>query len=166
MIIRSSIWYELVNVKYGDEYLVLYLGRQRQIRKWFKGVTILCSAGGIFSASISAKIPTIISCGIIGLVQAAASIENFIIHSEKDLEELSKLRLLYYERTIKLERLWHEFECGKVDEDQASDNFFALKKSSVEIEKLDNKMNVRGYRKLKNKAEIVTKKYINTFLYE
>jgi hypothetical protein len=166
MSIRANIWYELVNVKFGDEYLVFYLARERQIRKWFRGITIICSTGGIFSASISAKIPTIVSCSIIGLVQAATSIENFIIRSEKDIEEICKLRMMYYDRSIKLEQLWHEFASEKISEDQASNQFFALKKATIEIEKLDNKLNIKRYKLLKNKADKTTRDYIKTISYE
>ena len=82
MEINDIIWYDLVNAKYGDEYLIVYIQKQRNIRKWFKILTILFSASGIFSAFQSLKIPTIISCIFIGIVQLATLIEGWIIHSE------------------------------------------------------------------------------------
>ena len=166
MTIDTKIWYDLVHTKYGDEYLVLYLGRQRTYRKWFKVLTILFSASGIFSAFQSAKIPTIISCSIIGIVQLITSIENFIIHSEDDLDRLSKLRLLYYDRTNKLEELWNSLTTEKITNEQATTEFFELRKSAKEIEELDNKLNVRHFKKLKLIANNNSNKYLNTYYHE
>jgi hypothetical protein len=166
MTIETKIWYDLVHTKFGDEYLCLYLARQRSIRKWFKILTILFSASGIFSAFQSAKVPTIISCVAIGLVQLATSIENFIIHSEDDLDQLSKLRLLYFERTIKLEELWHSFMTNKISSEEATNEFFSLRKSAKVIEELDNKLNVRTFKKLKNIANTNTNNYLNTYYHE
>ena len=166
MTIDTKIWYDLVHTKYGDEYLVLYLGRQRTFRKWFKILTIIFSAGGIFSAFQSAKIPTIISCAAIGIVQLITSIENFIIHSEDDLDSLSKLRLQYYERTNKLEELWNSLTTKKISTEEATTEFFNLRKSAKEIEELDNKLNVRTFKKLKTIANSNTNNYLNTYYNE
>ena len=163
MPIDSKIWYDLVNTKFGDEYLVLYLRRQRNIRKYFKISTILFSAGGIFSASIMAQIPTIISLVAIALVQSATSIENFIIHSEDDLDKLSKLRLLYFERTNKLEELWYALNAQKITNDEAANEFFSLRKSAREIEELDNKINVRKFDNLMSIADKNTRNYLNIY---
>ena len=166
MTIDTKIWYDLVHTKYGDEYLVLYLGRQRTFRKWFKILTILFSASGIFSAFQSAKIPTIISCALIGLVQLVTSIENFIIHSEDDLDSLSKLRLQYYDRTNKLEELWNSLATNKMTDEEATTEFFNLRKSAKEIEELDNKLNVRTFKRLKAIANNNTNNYLNTYYNE
>lgn len=166
MTIQTKIWYDLVHTKFGDEYLVLYLSRQRTIRKWFKILTILFSASGIFSAFQSAKIPTIISCIAIGVVQVATSIENFIIHSEDDLDSLSKLRLLYFDRTNKLEELWNSLQTSKITSEEATTEFFNLRKSAKEIEELDNKLNVRNFKKLKVFADNNTRTYLNTYYNE
>lgn len=166
MKIRDKIWYDLVDTKYGDEYLVLYLSLQRVIRKWFKIITIVLSAGGVFSAFQSFQIPTIIFCSITGLIQLLTSIENFIIHSEDDLDSLSNLRMKYYDRFIKLEILWHNLETKKITEEQASEIFFELRVLSSEIESLDNKLNVRRYKKLMMTAESKTNNYLNTYYHE
>jgi hypothetical protein len=166
MTIDTKIWYDLVHTKFGDEYLVLYLARQRTFRKWFKILTIIFSASGIFSAFQSAKIPTIISCAIIGIVQLITSIENFIIHSEDDLDNHSKLRLQYYDRTNKLEELWNSLTTKKITDEEATTEFFNLRKSAKEIEELDNKLNVRTFKKLKLIANLNTNNYLNTYYNE
>lgn len=166
MNIETKIWYDLVHTKHGDEYLILYLARQRSCRKWFKIITIIFSASGIFSTFQSAKIPTVISFVVIGVIQLMTSIENFIIHSEDDLDHISKLRLLYYDKLNDLEKLWHSFKTNKISIEDATEEFFELRKSSKEIEELDNKINVRTYKKLKNKSNIITNNYLKTYYYE
>ncbi|WP_309608999.1 hypothetical protein [Flavobacterium sp.] len=166
MTINNKIWYDLVHTKFGDEYLILYLRRQRTYRKWFKVLTLLFSASGIFSAFQLAQIPTIISCALIGLVQLATSIENFIIHSEDDLDNLSKLRMLYYERLIRLEELYHSYLNDKILDQEASEEFFNLRKSGKDIEEMDNKLNVRKFNKLTKIADITTNNYLKTYYYE
>ena len=166
MTIKNKIWYDLVHTKFGDEYLCLYLGRQRTIRKWFKILTIIFSASGIFSAFKSAQIPTVISCLFIGLVQIFTSIENFIIHSEEDLDKLSKLRLLYYDRTNKIEELFNSLVTNKISVEESTNEFFNLRKSAKEIEELDNKLNVRTFKKLEIKANTSTNNYLNTYYNE
>ncbi|WP_298145950.1 hypothetical protein [Flavobacterium sp.] len=166
MTIENKIWYDLVHTKYGDEYLIQYIKRQKLYRKWFKVLTILFSASGIFSAFQSAKIPTIISCVFIGLVQLATSIENFIIHSEDDLDKLGSLRMLYYTRLNNLEELWNNYYNNKITDNEATEKFFELRKSASEIEELDNKLNIRTYSKMKEKANTLTNQYFNTYYHE
>lgn len=161
-----KIWHDLVDSKYGDEYLILYLKRQKAIRKWFKIFTIIFSASGIFSAFQSAKIPTIVSCSLIGIVQLFTSIENFIIHSEDDLDRLSKLRLLYYDRTNRLEKLFDDLIAKKKTDEEATDVFFDLRESSKEIEDLDNKLNIRNFKKLIIIADTNTRNYLKSYYYE
>ena len=163
MEINDIIWYDLVNAKYGDEYLIVYIQKQRNIRKWFKILTILFSASGIFSAFQSLKIPTIISCIFIGIVQLATLIEGWIIHSEKEIDELCALRLLYYNRTNRLEKLFHSVFNEEISSSEGASKFFKLRNQSKQIEELDNKVNVRKYKKSMKKADITTNQYFKTY---
>lgn len=165
MSIKDKIWYDLVDTKFGDEYLIHYISRQRSIRKLFKVTTIVLSAGGIFSAFQSFKIPTIIFCSVTGVIQTLTTVENFLIHSEDDLDSLCSLRMKYYDRLHKLEILWHNIDNGKITEAEASDEFFELRKSSSEIETLDNKLDIKQFKKLKTKANTQTNDYLNTYYY-
>ncbi len=81
------------------------------------------------------------------------SIENFLISSDKDLDEIKKLRLLYYERTIELEKLWIDFEENHIDELKAKGRLFKIMDGSKKIEDLDSSINIKSIRKLNKKAE-------------
>ncbi|TWF44684.1 hypothetical protein FHW36_101605 [Chitinophaga polysaccharea] len=162
MSIDNKIWLDLVHAKKGDEYLVLYLCRQRDIRKYFKIVTIVFSAGGAMGWAIWKPIAGF-ACAVIALVQLLGSIESFLIHNEDQLESLSKLRLLYYDRANRLEELWHDLVKNKVTDEEASTVFFELRKSAKEIEDLDNKLNIKKVKKLDAEAQYKTKVYLDTY---
>ena len=132
---RDSIWNDFVQAKYGDEYLCLYIALQKDIRKWYKIITIIFSVGGIGAAFGGYKIISGVIFILIAFVQLVSSIEIYIIHSEKQIEDLHKLRMMYYDRANDLERLFNSYE--KIDEQQASDRFYELRKSARQIEELD-----------------------------
>ena len=146
--------------------MILYLARQRTIRKWFKIGTVLLSAGGVFSAFKSLTIPSIVTCSCIGIVQLATSIENQIIHSEDSLDNLRKMRHLYYERGNKLAELWDLLQNNKIDEDEASSRFYSLRESASEIEKLDDKQVIPLNKKFKKVAEARSENYLTKYHYE
>lgn len=160
MDIKEKIWHEFIDKKYGDEYLCRYITRQTEIRKWFKISTILFSASGIWTAVKSFTIPTVISLTAIALVQLGTLIENFIIHSEKQIEELGKLRLLYYDQWNKFEELFLTQQ--SYDEKQLLDKFFHLRDLGKTMEDLDNKLNIKQKKSLKVQAEMATRNYLKT----
>lgn len=158
----NKIWYEFVHAKMGDEYLSLYLCRQKNIRKWFKIITIIFSASGIFGWSIWKPIAWV-ACGGIAVVQVFTSIESYLIHTETQLEELSKLRLLYYTRSNKLEELYSQLIKDEITEIKADSLFFEFRRSAQEIEELDNKLNIKSIKKLERKAQLRTDNYLKTY---
>ena len=161
--VRDSIWYDIVHTKYGEIYLSLYISRNRDIRKWFKITTILCSATGIFGTVLSQKIPTIISLTIIAIIQCLTSVESFIIHSETQIDEIGRLRVLYVEKLRQLEKIWFNLNAKRISEDNAIDEFFNLRAFTGEMEKLDDKLNIKQHKKLKDKAQADTSIYLETY---
>lgn len=161
MDIRDSIWTDFVHYKFGDDYLSEYIKREKSYRKYFKIITLLLSASGVWSAFQELKSYTIIFCLTIGLVQIISLIEGFIISSEKDLEEISGLRLMYYNHWNKLEKLCHCYDT--LNDEQCKDQFFTLRNEAKEIEQVADKMNIRKYKGLMKKADIATRKYLNEY---
>ncbi|MBN8673637.1 MAG: hypothetical protein J0L56_05860 [Chitinophagales bacterium] len=161
MNVRNTIWYDFLNAKFGGEYLILYLKRERKVKKWFKILTIIFSAGGIFSAFKDFKIPTIIMLSAIGVVQIASLLEEHIMHSENDMQQICKLRLMYLDWEQELEKLFSNYE--SMTEETAKGRLFELRESSKKIEELDNKINIRIYKSLKDKTDQDVRNYINTY---
>ena len=85
---------------------------------------------------------------------------------EKEVEEIGKLRIFYYERSNKLERLFLEFRDDSTKEDDARSQLFALRDAAIEIEELDTKLNIKKHRKLFLKADTLAKKHLNQYYNE
>jgi len=161
--IESKIWYDLVHAKNGDEYLCLYLVQQENIRKGFKITTITLSVTGIVCGYKSVVVPMIVSFAIICLMQIATSIESFIIRSDDGMTRLRELRLLYYGRIIDIEKLFDAVRNGRISDEDAASQFFALRESAKKIEDLENKVNVKTHRRLRSKARTSALNYLNTY---
>lgn len=158
---KEKIWHEFIDARYGDLYLCQYIARQRSIRKWFKIGTILFSASGIFFVYKDYEIPTYISLAFIGFAQLATMVESHLIHSEKQIEDLSQLRMLYYDRWNKLEKLFIRYD--DYTEQEATDKFFEYRELAKEAEKLDDQLNIQQYSKLMEIAEVENRQYLKTY---
>ena len=157
---RERIWHEMIQAKFGETYLAHYLQRQKQFRKWFKIVTILFSASGIFSWAIWKNgIFSMISCIAIAVVNLIGLIENQIVQSDTDFTGIADLRNLYITHLNKLEKLWTDLNLKIIDEKQAKEIFYELREYSREIEALDNKIFIASYKHLKGKTDSETRNY-------
>jgi hypothetical protein len=159
--IRDKIWYELVDAKYGEIYLAYYINRCKNVKKTFRIVTLVFSAGGVFGWKIWEPI-ALIACVIIAGIQLLNLIENQIVASDDELIKIGELRSLYLKYFNKLERLWTDFEGGTVRDEDASSQFFALRKGLKEkIEKLDNELHIKQIESLLLKTDKQEKLYFN-----
>ncbi len=159
----NKIWYELVDIKYGDTYLSLYLGRQHTFKKTFKILTLVFSGGGLMGWKIWEPIAWI-AFSLIAIVQLVGLIENQLIRSDKEIEQIADLRTMYTRYFNKIEKLWIKHQNDSTDEQTAIDEFFKIRKSDWEkIESLDNKLNIRGYKKLETNANKLTRDYLTKY---
>lgn len=159
----NKIWYETVNMKYGEIYLSKYLGLQRTLKKSFQILTLVVSLSGILGWKYFEDYVWIAFI-LIALVQLLLLIENQIIRSDKEIEDISNLRMMYTKYFNKLERLWTKYQYGQIKEKKALDEYFELRQSDWEkIEELDCKLNIKRYRKLMNNTETETNQYLNKY---
>ena len=87
--------------------------------------------------------------------------EGFIIRSEKELEEISRLRILFYTHWNKLEKLCHCYD--DLSDEDCKAKFFLLREEAKEIEELDDKISVKKRKYLMKKADIATSKYLKEY---
>lgn len=159
----NKIWYETVNMKYGEIYLSKYLGLQRTLKKSFQILTLVVSLSGILGWKYFEDYVWIAFI-LIALVQLLLLIENQIIRSDKEIEDISNLRMMYTKYFNKLERLWTKYQYGQIKEKKALDEYFELRQSDWEkIEELDCKLNIKRYRKLMNNTETETNHYLKKY---
>lgn len=161
---REKIWYEMLHKKLGDTYLVLYLSRQRSMRKWFKIITLIFSTSGIFSWAIwqNGVLP-FIACIVIAAIQLLTLIENQLVLNEKDLDNIADLRKLYTTYVNQIEELWTDFNTDIITEIQAKERFYELRKLSETIEAADNRLDIRNIKSVYNAADIATRDYLSEY---
>jgi hypothetical protein len=159
----NKIWYEMVDMKYGEMYLSNYIGLQHRLKKIFKIMTLILSVSGIFGWKYFETFAWV-AFVLIAFMQLLTLIENQLIRSDKEVEEISLLKIRYSKYFNKLERLWIEYQNGTTSDKKALDIFFKLKDSDwIAIEEIAAKINIKKFKRLMNKADIETIDYINKF---
>ena len=159
----NKIWYEMTNIKYGEVYLTKYLGLQRTFKKGFQIMTLVVSLSGIIGWKYFEDYVWIAFI-LIAIVQLLLLIENQIIRSDKEIEEISNLRMMYTRYFHKLEKLWTEYQYDQIKDKKALKKFFELRESDWEkIEELDCKLNIKKYERLRKTTEIETNHYLNKY---
>ncbi len=159
----NKIWYEISNIKYGEIYLSKYLGLQRTLKKSFQIVTLVVSLSGILGWKYFENYVWIAFI-LIAMVQLLLLIENQIIRSDKEIEEISNLRMMYTRYFNKLEVLWTKYQYDQINEKKALKKYFELRQNDWEkIEELDCKLNIKQYRILRKNTEKETNHYLNKY---
>jgi len=153
----------MTNIKYGEIYLTKYLGFQRTLKKGFQILTLLVSLSGIIGWKYFEDYVWIAFI-LIAIVQLLLLIENQIIRSDKEIEEISNLRMMYTRYFNKLEILWTKHQYDQIKDKKAMDQYFELRQTDWEnIEELDCKLNIKRYKKMRNHTEIETNHYLNKY---
>lgn len=159
----NKIWYELVNIKYGEIYLSKYLSFQRTLKKIFNIMTLVLSVSGIIGWKYFEDYAWI-AFAIIAVMQLFTLIENEIIRSDKEIEEISSLRMEYVKYLNKLEELWTKCQYDEIKDKTASKKYFKLRKIYWEkIEQIDSKLNIKRYKRMMQRTEKETNHYLNKY---
>ena len=159
----NKIWYELANIKYGEIYLTKYLSLQKLFKKIFKIITLILSLSGVLGWKIFKPYVWIILI-IIAVMQLLSLIQNELIRSDVEIGEISQLRMKYTRYLNKIERLWSELQSGQINEQIALNNFYKLRESDWEsIEELDCKLDIKQWKRMKDKTEIEANNYLNQY---
>lgn len=160
---NNKIWYEMIDRKFGEIYLTKYLSLQRALKKTFAILTILISVSGILGWKYFEDYAWIAFI-LISIMQLFTLVENQLIRSDKEIEEISNLRMLYTKYFNKLEQLYTEYYFNRVTEEIAANQFFELRKTDWEkIEELDCKLDIKKFNYLMNKSDIDINQYINKY---
>lgn len=153
----------MVNIKYGERYLTWYLSLQRKLKKGFQIMTLIVSVSGILGWKYFESYAWIAFILIV-IMQLLLLIENQLIRSDKEIEDISNLRMMYTRYFNKLERLWTEYYYDRIEKNKTIDIFFEYRSTDWEkIEELDSKINVKRYKGLMRRTEIETIDYINKY---
>lgn len=160
---RNKVWYELLQARHSIEYCTLYCGFMRDCNKWFNAVVLVFSTSGIFGWAIWKSYP-VIACILIAIMQLLKLILPNFIFSDKEFKQLDEIQEFYYSLALKLDKLWHELNTDKIDEDSATQQYYILKEQEQGVIRKLNELNIRNYHWLYKEATKRTHHYINTQL--
>jgi len=160
---KDKIWYEMVNMKYLEIYLGKYLSFQRTVKKAFKIFTLVASISGILGWKYFENYISIV-LALIALIQILLLVESEIIRSDKEIEEISNLRMMCTRYFNKLERLWNESFFEMIPDIDAMNKYFDLRVSDWErIEEINCRINIKEYRFFSKDTERKTNLYLNKY---
>ena len=160
---KNKIWYELVDIKYGEFYLTVYIGLQRRLKKSFNILTLLISVSGILGWKFFENYAWIAFI-LIAIMQLFTLIENHLIRSDNEIEQISELKMLYTRYFNKLECLWEEYKNDRITENRSSELFFEYRKNDWEkIQELDAKLDIKSWKWLMRQADKETNNYLNKY---
>ena len=93
---RNKIWYELTKIKMGEFYLSKYLSLQRKLKRVFTIITLLLSISGILGWKFFENYAWI-AFVLICIMQLFTLVENQIIRSDKEIEQIAEFETLIYQ---------------------------------------------------------------------
>lgn len=153
----------MTDVKYGEIYLSKYLYRQRNLKKFFNVLTLLVSVSGIFSWKYFEDYVWIVFL-FIAAMQLFTLVENEIIRSNKEVEDLVSFKMDYTKYFNQLEKLWTQYHYQQISETTAINHYFKLKtKYGEKIEAIDSQINIRRYKRMMKKTDEEMKHYFNIY---
>ena len=129
---RNRIWTELTQAKHNIEFATLYSDQQRLVLRGFNMGVLVFSSAGIIGWKVWEHLP-VIACGIIAAVSLIRLLQPHLIMNEKQLRNLDDIHRFYSDYYNDIEKLWFDFESGRVTEEEATNSFFELKKKETEI---------------------------------
>jgi hypothetical protein len=157
---RNRIWYELGQVKHNLLYCGFLLSRQRRLINIFNIIILSFSSAGIMGWTFWKELP-IVSCIIIAGISLMKLLSPHIVPSEKQTEKLDKVIDFYFDYFNKLEKLWLDFDNYRINEEQAQEQFYKLKDSEREFNKITNEIVKSIINKIQKKSAIETSTYLN-----
>ncbi|TXD80903.1 hypothetical protein ESY86_20435 [Subsaximicrobium wynnwilliamsii] len=129
---RNRIWAELTQSKHNIEFTSTYSDRQRFVLRIFNMGILAFSSAGIMGWKIWENLP-LIACIVIAGISLLRLLQPHLIMNEKQLKNLDDIHRFYADYYNRIEKLWYDFESGRITEEQATKVFFKIKKLETDI---------------------------------
>lgn len=130
--LRNRIWTELTQSKHNIEYASIYSDVQRARIRLFNMLVLVFSTGGVMGWKLWDNLP-VLACVIVALISLARLIQPQVIMDNKLLKNLDDIHRFYVDYFNQLEKLWFEFEYGRISENDIQDQFYKLKQLESDL---------------------------------
>jgi hypothetical protein len=164
-LIRKLIWHDLVDALTGQIFLGKYIYLHRTLKKIFNSITLIISISGILGWK-QFQDYVFVALFIITAMQLLVLIENQLIKSDKELDRITKLRILYTRYLHEIEKLWIDFESELIENNEAILRYDKLRVELKEpIEELDSELHIKVWKKMSDKSDIEANKHLKQKYY-
>lgn len=157
---RNRIWTELTQAKHNIEFATLYSDQQRLVLRVFNIGILAFSSAGIMGWKIWQNLP-LIACVVIAVLSLLKLLQPHLIMNEKQLKNLDDIHRFYADYYNQIEKLWYDFESGRLTEEQATDNFFKLKQQETDINPIIAETIRNKPKRIVNKCKLQSDQYFN-----
>lgn len=153
----------MADAKAGEKFLERYIYFHKSLKKGFTVITLIISFTGILKWK---QFEDYVSYAFlaIAILQLVILIQNQFLKSDKQVEDLIRLKIMYGKYYRKLERLWMEHQSDSMDEANVRNKYYSLQDQLQEpIERLDSELHIRGWDFIAKKATLDANKYLLKF---
>ncbi|WP_293302036.1 hypothetical protein [Pedobacter sp. UBA4863] len=160
---RNRLWMELCQAKWNNKYCAVLLTYRRRVLNWVTILILVFSGAGVMGWKFWETMP-FISCLIISAIQIVRLVQPHLFPTEKQIEKLEFVTDFYFDYYNKLEKLWFDYENERIDEENTQLEFYKLKDSEKEVNKIINEVIKTVDKKMKEKCDKATEEYFNRLI--
>ena len=148
---RNRIWYTLVETK-TNEYYTTSVTRFYQLCEWLTNTFLVIATSTSVAAWVTWQKHPLIWILIIGGSQLVTLIKPFLLFP-KYVKTYNEKSVALQNIACDLESLWYQFNREKITEDEAEQEYNAIKKRLVENDRFPDEVIVFTHKTSLNKAE-------------
>lgn len=160
-IMKNRIWFELFNAKFKEIYFGKVLGRKMEWYKWINICIIVLSFSGVITFEKCPKYALFTLIITSGFLILNLLFQN-IVPNERQINKMEEVVSFYFKYVNQIENLWVSYKRNLLTEDQLQEEFYILKATEQEIEKIQSSIISKNIKSIENKSYNEATIYINS----
>lgn len=160
MSIRDQIWGNYCNILY-KKYLSNAMVSHYQKKEQFLNIFLAISSSASIGSWIIWKQYDYIWAGIIAISQVLTAARPYLNYY-KYVKEFNTKLVRFANLQIDFEKLWYQYNNGKVTEDEAVQHFFELQKQKNDIDNFGDEIDINISPNMDYKVNLQVANYLNS----
>lgn len=160
-ILEDRIWYELFNAKFKEIYFGKVLGKKMEWYKWINICITIFSFSGVLSFN-DCPIYTLITLIVTTIFLILNLLFQNIVPNERQINKMEEVVSFYFKYVNQIESLWFSYKRNLMSEDQLQKEFYILKATEQEIERIQSSIISKNIKSIEKKANNEANKYISS----
>lgn len=156
----DRIWYELVDAKYRQEYLILHIDKLERRNKGIDNFLMLSTFAGIFGWYKFAEY-NVFWASLLAILTGFRLMKTKFLTPDQEINTLKAVYEFYVDHVRKLENLWIKYYNNKINEEDAEIQFEKLRDEERLMTKINKHNKVHGEEPIKSIAKNQTDAYLS-----